>query len=74
MWPAVAAIVGFAWLELVYVTADASTRRRWRRSRSAYFVVMLAGMSLFGIEQWGGQRGRVRRVLQPALAAVGARP
>ena len=47
-------IVGFAWLELIYVP-ERDHPRRWRRSRSAYFVVMLAGMVLFGVEQWGGQ-------------------
>ena len=33
----------------------ATARRRWRRCRSAYFLVMLAGMALFGVEEWGGQ-------------------
>jgi hypothetical protein len=53
MWPAVAGIVGFAWLELIYVERD-------RPSLLAglslgYFLVMLAGMALFGVEEWGGQ-------------------
>jgi hypothetical protein len=52
-WPAVAVLIGFAWLELVYVERD-------RPSILAalclgYFLVMLVGMLLFGEEQWGEQ-------------------
>ena len=53
VWPAIAGIVGFAWLELVYVEKD---RPATLAALSlAYFLVMLAGMALFGIEEWGGQ-------------------
>ncbi len=51
-WPAVAVIVGFAWLELVYVERD---RPATLAALSVgYFVVMVAGMSAFGVEQWAG--------------------
>jgi hypothetical protein len=53
MWPAVAGIIGFAWLELVYVERD---RPATLAALSlGYFLVMLAGMALFGVEQWGSQ-------------------
>jgi hypothetical protein len=49
-WPAVAVLIGFAWLELVYVEHD-------RPSLLAglalgYFLVMVIGMTLFGVEEW----------------------
>jgi hypothetical protein len=53
VWPATAWIVGFAWLELIYVERD---RPSILAALSlGYFLVMLAGMALFGIEEWGGQ-------------------
>jgi hypothetical protein len=53
MWPAVAGIVGFAWLELIYVERD---RPSLLAALSlGYFLVMIAGMALFGVEEWGGQ-------------------
>ncbi len=53
MWPAVAGIVGFAWLELVYVERD---RPATLAALSlGYFLVMLAGMALFGVEEWGSR-------------------
>ncbi len=55
MWPAVAAIVGFAWLELVYVPADRDHPVTLATLSLAYFLVMLAGMTLFGVEEWGGR-------------------
>lgn len=55
MWPAVAVIVGFAWLELVYVPADRDHPATLATLSLAYFVVMLAGMMLFGVEEWGGR-------------------
>jgi len=54
MWPAVAVIVGFAWLELVYVPADRDHPATLAALSLAYFLVMLAGMTLFGVEEWGG--------------------
>ncbi len=53
MWPAVAGIVGFAWLELIYVERD---RPSLLAALSlGYFLVMVVGMALFGVEEWGGQ-------------------
>jgi hypothetical protein len=52
-WPAVAVLIGFAWLELVYVERD---RPSILAALSlGYFLVMLAGMLLFGVEQWSEQ-------------------
>ena len=49
-WPAVAGLIGFGWLELVYVERD-------RPSLLAglslgYFLVMVAGMTLCGVEEF----------------------
>ncbi|MGA8364787.1 MAG: fenitrothion hydrolase [Solirubrobacteraceae bacterium] len=55
MWPAVAVIVGFAWLELVYVPADRDHPATLAALSLAYFLIMLVGMMLFGVEEWGGQ-------------------
>jgi hypothetical protein len=53
MWPAIAGIVGFAWLELIYVEKD---RPATLAALSlGYFLVMLAGMALFGVDEWSGQ-------------------
>jgi hypothetical protein len=51
-WPALAGIVGFAWLELVYVNRDDPSTLA--ALALGYFAIMLAGMLLFGVEQWGG--------------------
>jgi hypothetical protein len=53
LWPASAGIVGFAWLELIYVEKDRPSTLA--ALSLAYFLVMLAGMALFGIEEWSGQ-------------------
>ena len=54
MWPAVAGLVGFAWLELVYVNRD---RPSLLAALSlGYFLAMLAGMLAYGVEQWS-ERG-----------------
>ncbi len=55
MWPAVAVIVGFAWLELVYEPADRDRPSTLAWLSLGYFLVMLVGMMSFGIEEWGGQ-------------------
>jgi hypothetical protein len=52
MWPALAGIVGFAWLELVYLNRDEPSTLA--ALSLAYFLVMVAGMTLFGVEQWAG--------------------
>jgi hypothetical protein len=51
-WPALAGIVGFAWLELVYVNRDDPSTLA--ALSLGYFGVMLVGMLLFGVEQWSG--------------------
>jgi hypothetical protein len=52
-WPAVAVIVGFAWLELVYVEKDQPATVA--ALSLGYFLVMLAGMAAFGVEEWSSQ-------------------
>jgi hypothetical protein len=51
VWPSVAGLVGFAWLELVYVNRDEPAMLA--TLSVAYFLVMVAGMGLFGVERWG---------------------
>jgi hypothetical protein len=53
LWPAIVAVVGFAWLELVYVERDHPSTLA--ALSLGYFLVMLAGMALFGIEDWETQ-------------------
>jgi hypothetical protein len=55
MWPAVATIVAFAWLELIYVPADREHPATLALLSLAYFLLTLVGMMLFGIEEWGGR-------------------
>jgi hypothetical protein len=53
LWPATAGVVGFAWLELIYIEKD---RPATLAALSlAYFLVMLIGMALFGVEEWSSQ-------------------
>jgi hypothetical protein len=52
-WPAVAGLVGFAWLELVYANRDQPSLLAWLAL--GYFVVMVLGMLLFGVEQWAAR-------------------
>jgi hypothetical protein len=54
-WPAVAGIVGFAWLELVYVYPDKDRPSTLAALSLAYFLVMVIGMGLFGVDEWGGR-------------------
>jgi type IV secretory pathway VirB3-like protein len=49
-WPAVAGLVGFAWLELVYVERDNPSTLA--ALSLGYFLLMLTGMLLFGVEEW----------------------
>jgi hypothetical protein len=53
MWPAVAGIVGFAWLELVYPLALRDKPSTIAAVSLGYFVAMLVGMGLFGVQEWG---------------------
>jgi hypothetical protein len=53
MWPSIAGLVGFAWLELVYVNRDmpsilAALSLGW-------FLAMLLGNLLFGVKDWSEQ-------------------
>jgi hypothetical protein len=52
MWPAVAALIGFAWLELVYVAPDRDDPSTLAALSLGYFLAMLLGMALFGVEEW----------------------
>jgi hypothetical protein len=55
-WPAVAAIVGFVWLELIYGIGGFSSvglePRKATIAVSVYSVYTLTAMALFGIETW----------------------
>jgi hypothetical protein len=53
LWPASAGIVGFAWLELIYVEKDNPSTLA--ALSLGYFLVMLTGMALFGVEEWSTQ-------------------
>jgi hypothetical protein len=53
MWPAVAGLVGFGWLELVYVLPDRDQPSTLAALSLAYFLVMVLGMLLFGVEEFG---------------------
>jgi hypothetical protein len=53
-WPAVAGIVGFAWLELIYVDRDVPSTLG--ALALAYALVQLVGMSLYGERTWS-ERG-----------------
>jgi hypothetical protein len=53
VWPAVAGLVGFGWLELVYVLPDRDQPSTLAALSLGYFVVSVLGMLLFGVEQWG---------------------
>lgn len=49
-WPAVAGILGFAWLELVYVDKDNTVKLAVLSI--AYCVVQLVAMSIYGADRW----------------------
>jgi hypothetical protein len=49
-WPAVAGILGFAWLELIYLEKDSPSTLAWLAL--AYAIVQLFGMARYGIETW----------------------
>jgi hypothetical protein len=52
-WPAVAVLIGFAWLELVYVEHDLPSLLA--ALSLAYFIAMVIAMTLFGVEEWAEQ-------------------
>ncbi len=49
-WPAVATILGFAWLELIYIEHDNPEILAWLSL--AYAALQLFGMARYGIEAW----------------------
>jgi hypothetical protein len=49
-WPAVFGILGFAWLELIYVEHDNVNTLAWLAV--GYAAVQLIGMGVYGIETW----------------------
>jgi hypothetical protein len=49
-WPAVAGVLAFAWVELVYVNRDDPSILAMMVL--AYAAIQLVGMSLFGVERW----------------------
>ena len=49
-WPAVAVLVGFAWLELVHTGNDDPALLAWLGL--AYAAAMLAGMAVYGVDPW----------------------
>ncbi len=53
LWPASAGIVGFAWLELIYIEKDRPSTLA--ALSLGYFLAMLVGMALFGEEEWTTQ-------------------
>jgi hypothetical protein len=55
MWPAVAVIVGFAWLELVYEPADRDRPSTLAALSLGYFLAMLIGMMSFGVDEWSAR-------------------
>ena len=55
VWAAVVVLVGFAWLELVYAVPDRDRPSTLAALSLGYFVVMVSGMLLFGVEEWGAR-------------------
>ena len=49
-WPAVLVLVGFGWLELVYLNRDSPSTLA--ALSSGYFLFSVIGMTLFGVETW----------------------
>lgn len=50
MWPAVLVLVGFGWLELVYLYRDVPSTLA--ALSAGYFLLSVTGMTLFGVETW----------------------
>ena len=51
-WPAMAGILGFAWLELAYAPTDRTDPSHLAVLALFYAAVQLAGMAVYGIEPW----------------------
>jgi hypothetical protein len=52
-WPAVAGILGFAWLELALNPTDRADPSVLATLALVYAAIQLVGMAVFGIEKWG---------------------
>jgi hypothetical protein len=52
VWPAVAVLIGFGWLELVYVPADRERPSTLAWLSIGYCVVTVFGMLVFGVDEW----------------------
>ena len=50
LWPAIAGLVGFAWLELIYAHRDVPSTLA--ALSAGYFAVMVLGAALFGVEEF----------------------
>ncbi len=50
-WPALCVLVGFGWLELVYLGKDVPSTLA--ALSLGYFAVSTVGMALFGVDEWG---------------------
>ncbi len=50
VWPAIAGLVGFAWLELIYAHRDVPSTLA--ALSAGYFAVMMLGAALFGVEEF----------------------
>jgi hypothetical protein len=55
LWPAVATLVGFAWLELVYPVPNRDQPSLLAALSLGYFLATLGAMLLFGVDEWGEQ-------------------
>jgi hypothetical protein len=55
MWPAVATLAGFGWLELVYPIPNRDQPSLIAALSLGYFLVSVAGMLVFGVDGWGEQ-------------------
>ncbi len=55
VWPAVATLVGFAWLELVYPIPGRDQPSLIAALSLGYFLVSVGGMAVFGVGGWGEQ-------------------
>ncbi len=69
-WPAALGILGFAWVELVYVNKDDPSQLA--TMALVYAAIQLVGMSFYGIEPWARNADAFGALLPPLLDAVAA--
>ncbi len=55
VWPAIATLVGFGWLELVYPIPNRDQPSLIAALSLGYFLWSVAGMTVFGVQGWGEQ-------------------